>query len=65
MSTKKSDSILGRPRQYNSNAERQKAYRERRKAAGYRTISRVVLDVRDESAPLRSDVIDLSAVRRP
>jgi hypothetical protein len=54
----------GRPASYHSAAERQKAYRERLKAKGMRTISRVVRDVRDESVPLVSDIIDLSEVRR-
>jgi len=53
----------GRPRQHESAAARQKAYRERLKAAGKRVITRVVRDTR-EGAPLRSDVIDLSEVRR-
>ncbi len=54
---------VGRPRQYASSAERQRAYRERLKAEGKRVISRVVRDVRDKSAPLVSDVLDLSQVK--
>lgn len=54
----------GRPRQHSSAAEKQKAYRERLKAEGKRVVTRVVLDVRDESKPLQSDLIDLSAVRK-
>lgn len=53
---------VGRPKQYRSNAERQKAYRARLKANGKRVISRIVADVRD-GQELRSDVIDLSEVR--
>lgn len=51
----------GRPRKYESAAERQKAYRERLKAQGKRTIQRVVKDVRNDDV-LKSDIIDLSAV---
>lgn len=54
----------GRPRQYQDAAARQRAYRERLKERGMRTVQRVVRDVRDESQPLRSDIIDLSEVRR-
>lgn len=54
----------GRPKKYETVAERQKAYRERLKAQGFRVVSRVVKDVRDESKPLTSDVIDLSEVRQ-
>jgi hypothetical protein len=54
---------VGRPKQYESAAERQKAYRQRLKEQGKRVVSRVVRDVRDEAKPLVSDVIDLSAVR--
>ena len=54
---------VGRPKQYASAAARQKAYRERLKAEGKRVVSRVVRDVRDESQPLVSDVLDLSQVR--
>ena len=54
---------VGRPRQYASPAERQRAYRQRLKAEGKRVVSRVVRDVRDTSAPLVSDVLDLSEVR--
>lgn len=51
---------VGRPRKYANAAERQKAYRERLKAAGKRVVSRTVADVRDKAKPLHSDVIDLS-----
>jgi len=54
----------GRPRQHSSAAEKQRAYRERLKAEGKRVVTRVVLDVRDESKPLQSDLIDLSAVKK-
>lgn len=54
---------VGRPRKYASAAERQKAYRERLKAEGKRVVSRVMRDVRDTSAPLVSDVLDLSPVK--
>lgn len=54
---------VGRPRQYASAAERQRAYRERLKVEGKRVVSRVVRDVRDTSAPLVSDVLDLSQVK--
>ena len=53
---------VGRPKQYSSNAERQKAYRERLKAQGKRVITKVVLDVR-EGQDLHSDIIDLSEMR--
>ena len=36
---------VGRPRQFSSNAERQKAYRARLKANGKRVITRIVADV--------------------
>ena len=54
---------VGRPRQYASPAERQRAYRQRLKEQGKRVVSRVVRDVRDEKKPLVSDVLDLSQVR--
>ena len=54
---------VGRPRQYASAAERQKAYRQRLKEQGKRVVARVVRDVRNEAQPLVSDVLDLSAVR--
>ena len=53
---------VGRPKQYSSNAERQKAYRERLKAQGKRIITKVVVDVR-EGKDLHSDIIDLSEVK--
>ena len=54
---------VGRPKQFASNAERQKAYRARLKAQGKRVITKVVADVR-EGQELRSDVIDLSEVKQ-
>lgn len=54
----------GRPRQYQDAAARQAAYRARLKERGMRTVQRVVRDVRSESQPLRSDIIDLSEVRQ-
>lgn len=54
---------VGRPRQYETPAERQKAYRQRLKEQGKRVVSRVVRDVRDDTKPLVSDVLDLSAIR--
>lgn len=54
---------VGRPKQYANAAERQKAYRQRLKEQGKRVVSRVVRDVRDETQPLVSNVLDLSAVR--
>ena len=54
---------VGRPKQFASNAERQKAYRARLKANGKRVISRTVADVRG-GQELRSDIIDLSEVKR-
>jgi hypothetical protein len=53
----------GRPRQYADAAARQRAYRERLRERGMRTVQRVVRDVRGD-APLTSDVIDLSEVRQ-
>jgi hypothetical protein len=53
---------VGRPRQYNTIAARQKAYRERLKASGKRVVSKVVLDVRGD-VPLHSDIIDLSELK--
>lgn len=53
----------GRPAQYSSAAERQRAYRQRLKERGLREVKRIVRDVR-EPQPLQSDVIDLSEVRR-
>ncbi len=55
---------VGRPRQFSSNAERQKAYRARLKANGKKVITRVVADV-SGTQELKSDVIDLSEVRTP
>lgn len=53
----------GRPRQYQDAAARQRAYRERLRERGMRTVQRVVRDVRADQ-PLRSDIIDLSEVRQ-
>ena len=53
----------GRPQKYADSAARQKAYRERLKAAGFREVKTMVKDVRDIDKPLVSDVIDLSQVR--
>jgi hypothetical protein len=53
----------GRPAKHADAAARQKAYRERLKERGLREVKRVVRDVRGP-APLVSDVIDLSEVRR-
>lgn len=50
----------GRPKKYATVAERQKAYRERLKANGFRVVSKVVKDTRNESQPLTDDVVDLS-----
>lgn len=55
---------VGRPKKYASAAERQKAYRARLKERGKRVASRVVPDRRDRSEPLKSDIIDLSEVRK-
>lgn len=60
---KQAGASAGRPRKYASAADRQKAYRERLKADGKRVVSRVTRDVRDTSAPLVSDVLDLSEVK--
>ncbi|MDD2611037.1 MAG: hypothetical protein PHX60_15395 [Giesbergeria sp.] len=54
---------VGRPKKYESAAERQKAYRQRLKQQGKRVVSKVVRDVRDDTKPLISDVLDLSEVR--
>ena len=54
---------VGRPRQFSSNAERQKAYRARMKANGKRVITRIVADVRG-TQELKSDIIDLSEVKK-
>lgn len=55
---------VGRPKKYANAAERQKAYRARLKERGKRVSSRVVPDRRDRSEPLKSDIIDLSEVRK-
>lgn len=48
---------VGRPRQYETAAERQRAYRLRLKERGMRVVQVVIRDVRKEDAPLKSDVI--------
>ncbi|WP_296651705.1 hypothetical protein [Paraburkholderia sp.] len=53
----------GRPALHENAAAKQKAYRERLKARGMRTASRVVRDCRGNTARLHSDIIDLSEVR--
>jgi hypothetical protein len=53
----------GRPQKYADSAARQKAYRERMKAAGFREVKTMVKDMRDIDKPLVSDIIDLSQVR--
>jgi TRAP-type C4-dicarboxylate transport system substrate-binding protein len=53
----------GRPKQHANAAERQKAYRERLKAAGMREVKTMIKDVRNAEKPLTSELIDLSAVR--
>lgn len=53
----------GRKRKYANNAERQRAYRERLKANGYRTVTAVVKDVR-KGSELTSEIIDLSEVKK-
>lgn len=54
---------VGRPKQFGSNAEKQKAYRARLKAKGKRVITRTVTDTRNDSI-LKSDIIDLSEVKQ-
>lgn len=54
---------VGRPRKYANQAERQRAYRQRMKERGVRVVTTVVKDVRNE-AELKSDIIDLSEVRK-
>lgn len=54
----------GRPAKHANAAAKQKAYREKKKAAGQRELRHWVADVRDDSKELRSDVIDLSEVRQ-
>ncbi len=54
----------GRPRQHADKAAKQRAYRQRLKAKGKRVITAVVADVRDDSKPLESAIIDLSEVRQ-
>lgn len=53
---------LGRPHKYENSAARQKAYRARMKAAGFREVKKMVRDVRDIDRKLVSDIIDLSKV---
>lgn len=54
---------VGRPRKYANQAERQRAYRQRMRERGVRVVTTVVKDVRNE-AELKSDIIDLSEVRK-
>lgn len=54
----------GRPAKHASAAERQRAYRARQKEKGLREVKTWSRDVRSEDVPLRSDIIDLSEVRR-
>ena len=54
---------IGRPKLYNSPAEKQKAYRERLKTNGKREVKRIVNDTRLPN-PLKSSIIDLSEVRK-
>ena len=54
----------GRPAKHASAAERQRAYRARQKERGMREVKTWSRDVRCQDAPLRSDIIDLSEVRR-
>lgn len=44
----------GRPAKHTSNAERQRAYRERLKAAGFREVRHLVRDISDETEPPKS-----------
>ena len=53
----------GRPRKFVDSAARQAAYRARLKNEGKRVVSKIVKDVRHD-VPLKSQIIDLSAVRR-
>ena len=50
----------GRPRQYASNAERQRAYRQRQKAKGLRERKRWTRTIKKEEE-LKSDIIDLTS----
>lgn len=54
----------GRPRKYADKAEKQRAYRAKLKAEGKRVVTRIVKDVRDQAAPLTSEIIDLSEVKK-
>lgn len=54
----------GRPAKHASAAARQRAYRERQREKGLREIKTWTRDVRDGDVPLKSDVIDLSEVRK-
>jgi hypothetical protein len=54
----------GRPAKHASPAERQRAYRARQKERGMREVKTWSRDVRPKDTPLRSDIIDLSEVRR-
>lgn len=54
----------GRPAKHASAAERQRAYRARQRKKGMREVKVWSRDVRSPGVPLRSDIIDLSEVRR-
>lgn len=54
----------GRPAKHASAAERQRAYRARQKEKGMREVKVWSRDVRSPDVPLRSDIIDLSEMRR-
>lgn len=48
---------VGRPRQHQSQADRQRAYRERLRASGRRVVQRVVADVRGDQPPTSSVIL--------
>ena len=54
----------GRSAKHASAAERQRAYRARQKEKGMREVKVWSRDVRSPDVPLRSDIIDLSEMRR-
>ena len=53
----------GRPRKYDNSAARQKAYRLRMKAAGFREATTMIRDVRDRVRKLVSDISDLCILK--
>lgn len=55
---------IGRHQKYADPVARQKAYRDRMKAAGFREVKKMVRDVRDIDKHLVSNIIDLSKVSR-